>query len=153
MSSFRPAVNRHDVIYSLKPKIPFINEYPTIEATSLLTIHFKLLDLRTCRLLVHLINRPKDHSLFPPLSPSLLLPPCDTSATERRRCRRTSPPPLRWPLHQPGCTRDPRCTSAASTIVVSPFLSSFVDLPRVSLFIEVHRGSGTILPCFSLVYG
>ena len=42
-------VNRHDVIYPLKPKIPFINEYPTLEATSLLTIHFKLLDFRTCR--------------------------------------------------------------------------------------------------------
>ena len=78
MSSFRSVVNRHDVICPLKPKIPFINEYPTLEATSLLTIHFKLLNLRTCRLSVHLINRPKGHSLFPP---SLLLPPCDLCST------------------------------------------------------------------------
>ena len=64
MSSFRSVVNRPDVIYSLKPKIPFINEYPTIEATSLLTIHFRLLDSCTCRLSVRPRNRTKGHSLF-----------------------------------------------------------------------------------------
>ena len=149
MSSFRSIVNRHDIIYPLTPKIPFINEYPTLEATSLLTIHFKLLDLGTCRLSVHLINRPKGHSLFPP---SPLLPPCDVSAPERRRHRRASPLHLLWPLHRPDRTRESRHISAASTAAVSLPLSSSLDLSRVSVFIKVHRSSDTVLPCSSSVH-
>ena len=155
-SSFKSAVNRYDIIYPLKPKIPFINERSTLEATSLLTIHFQLLDLCTYRLLVHLINRTTGPSLFPLrllhlfflLATSLSL--SAASATELF-------------LHlSAGCCINlvaPESCGAPSlpqSVSVSLSLSPFVDLFRVPSFFTVHRSSSG-LQCgsslFLLIYG
>ena len=140
MSSFWSVVNHPAVIYSLKPKIPFINEYPTIEATSLLTIHFKLLDLRTCRLSVHLINRTTGPSLFPLrllhlfflLATSLSL--SAAAATE-----------LRHRSSAGRCINLVVPENCGAPLLLHPLwvlsLSPFVDLLKVHSFFAVYQSS------------
>ena len=138
-SSYKSAVNRYDVIYPLKPKISFINECSTLEATSLLTIHFQLLDLRTCRLSTHLINRTRAPLFFPFVS-------FTSSSSLRHLCPWAPPPPpsfasISHPAAASTWLRQKAAALLRFSSSVSLSLSHFVDLFRAPSFIAFHQSS------------